>query len=74
MDHMDFELTKEVKAIQKETRRFARQEVLPRIKEEVFKRDLASKMGKLGFFGCAFPMKYGGSDFGFFAPAVVCDQ
>jgi glutaryl-CoA dehydrogenase (non-decarboxylating) len=71
---MDFELTKEVKAIQKETRRFARQEVLPRIKEEVFKRDLASKMGKLGFFGCAFPMKYGGSDLGFLAHAVVCEE
>ncbi len=74
MDQMDFELTKEVKAIQKETRRFARQEVLPRIKEEVFKRDLVSKMGKLGFFGCAFPMKYGGSDLGFLAHAVVCEE
>jgi glutaryl-CoA dehydrogenase (non-decarboxylating) len=74
MHQMDFELTKEIKAIQKETRRFARQEVLPRIKEEVFKRDLVSQIGKLGFFGCAFPMKYGGSDLGFLAHSVVCEE
>jgi len=71
---MDFELTKEIKAIRQEARRFARKEVLPRIKEEVFKRDLVANMGKLGFFGCAFPMKYGGSDLGFLAHAVVCEE
>lgn len=71
---MDFELTKEIKAIQKETRRFARQEVLPRIKEEVFKRDLVAKMGELGLFGCAFPDKFGGSNLGFLAHSVVCEE
>ncbi len=33
---MDFELTKEIKAIRKEARRFARQEVRPRINEDLF--------------------------------------
>jgi alkylation response protein AidB-like acyl-CoA dehydrogenase len=71
---MHFELTKEIKAIQKEARRFARQEIQPRIKEEGFKRDLVADMGKLGLFGCAFPMKYGGADLGFLAHAVVCEE
>jgi alkylation response protein AidB-like acyl-CoA dehydrogenase len=31
-------------------------------------------MGKLGLFGCAFPMKYGGADLGFLAHAVVCEE
>ncbi len=71
---MDFELSKEIKAVQKEARRFARQEVLPRVNEDLFKRDLVSNMGKLGFFGCAFPVKFGGTDLGFLAHAVVCEE
>ncbi len=57
---MDFDLSKEIKAIQKEARRFARQEVAPRIQEDGFKRDLVSAMGELGLFGCAFPVKHNG--------------
>ena len=71
---MNFELSNEIMAIQKEARRFARKEILPRIDEEVFKRDLAEKMGELGFFGCAFPENYGGSDLGFLAHSVVCEE
>ncbi len=71
---MDFDLSKEIKAIQKEARRFARQEVAPRIQEDGFKRDLVSAMGELGLFGCAFPVKYGGSDLGFLAHSVVCEE
>ncbi|OGP60490.1 MAG: hypothetical protein A2V65_02670 [Deltaproteobacteria bacterium RBG_13_49_15] len=71
---MNFELSNEVKAIQKEARRFALKEVQPRVEEEHFKRDLVEKMGNLGFFGCAFPLKYGGSDLGFVAHAVICEE
>jgi len=71
---MDFDLTKEHLAIQREARRFARQEILPRIDEETFKRNLISKMGDMGFFGCAFPIDYGGSDLGFLAHSVVCEE
>ena len=71
---MDFDLSKEIKAIRKEARRFARQEILPRIKEDGFKRDLVAAMGELGLFGCAFPIKYGGSDLGFLAHSVVCEE
>ena len=71
---MDFDLTKEQQAIQDEARRFCRKEVTPRIKEDEFKRDLVSKMGELGFFGCAFPSKYGGTDLGFLSHSVVCEE
>jgi glutaryl-CoA dehydrogenase (non-decarboxylating) len=71
---MDFELNEEIKGIQATARRFAEKEILPRIKEEGFKRDLVSRMGRLGLFGCAFPPRYGGSDSGFLAHSVVCEE
>jgi glutaryl-CoA dehydrogenase (non-decarboxylating) len=71
---MNFELNPEITAIQREARKFAIKEILPRINEETFKRDLVSKMGELGFFGCAFPLCYGGSDLGFLAHSVVCEE
>ncbi len=71
---MDFDLTKEQTALQKEARRFALKEIEPKIAEETFKRDLAEKMGELGLFGCAFPLKYGGSELGFLAHSVVCEE
>jgi glutaryl-CoA dehydrogenase (non-decarboxylating) len=71
---MDFDLNQEIKAIQREARRFAVKEILPRVQEDVFKRDLVEKMGELGFFGCAFPLRYGGSDLGFLAHSVVCEE
>jgi len=71
---MNFDLTPEVKAIQREARRFALKEILPRVKEDEFKRDLVAKMGELGFFGCAFPLHFGGTDLGFLAHSVVCEE
>jgi len=71
---MDFDLTSEQKALEETARRFAQREILPRIKEEAFKRDLVEKMGDLGFFGCAFPPRFGGTDMGFLAHAVVCEE
>lgn len=71
---MHFELNKEVKAIQKEARRFGIKKILPRVNEEEFKKDLVEKMGELGFFGCAFPERFGGTDLGFLAHSVVCEE
>ena len=71
---MDFELSAEIKAIQKEARRFALKEILPRINDDEFKRDLVTKMGELGFFGCAFPFRFGGTELGFLAHSVVCEE
>src|SRR5512139_3970878 len=71
---MNFELNEDTKSILETTRRFVKRDVLPRIKEEGFKRDIVTKMGEMGLFGCAFPYRYGGSDVGFLAHSVVCEE
>jgi len=71
---MNFDLTEEIVAMQDMARKFAEREVLPRAKEDAFKRDLVAKMGELGLFGCAFPPRYGGVDAGFLAHSVVCEE
>lgn len=71
---MNFELPEEVRGIQETARRFAEKAILPRSREEGFNRDLVSQMGELGLFGCAFPALYGGSDSGFLAHSVTCEE
>ncbi len=71
---MNFDLTEEIVAMQDMARKFAEREVLPRAKEDAFKRDLVAKMGELGLFGCAFPPRYGGVEAGFLAHSVVCEE
>ncbi len=71
---MDFDLNEETAAFQDVARRFAEREILPRLKEEEFKRDLVTRMGEVGLFGCAFPPGYGGADSGFLAHSVVCEE
>ena len=71
---MIFELNEETKSMLDTARRFVMREIRPRAKEEGFKRDIVSKMGELGFFGCAFPPQFGGSDSGFLAHSVVCEE
>ncbi|MEE9437012.1 MAG: acyl-CoA dehydrogenase family protein [Candidatus Adiutricales bacterium] len=71
---MNFDLNNDQKAILETARRFSEREILPRLKEEGFKRDLVEKMGDLGFFGCAFPPGFGGTDMGFLAHSVVCEE
>jgi len=71
---MDFELNKEQSAILKAAHQFAQKEIVPRLKEESFQRDLVEKMGDLGFFGCAFPARFGGTDTGFLTHSIVCEE
>ncbi len=71
---MNFNLTKDQLAIQTEARKYAVGKILPRINEMEFKRDLVEEMGELGFFGCAFPEEFGGTDLGFLAHSLVCEQ
>ncbi len=71
---MDFGLGEEVTAIQDMARKFTQQEILSGPEEDGFKRDLVTKMGELGLFGCAFPPRYGGSDSGFLAHSVVTEE
>ena len=75
---MDFGFSEEIVAIQDMARKFAQNEILPRVAEDeenhTFQKDIINKMGELGFFGCPIPEKYGGSNLGFLAHAVVTEE
>jgi glutaryl-CoA dehydrogenase (non-decarboxylating) len=75
---MNLELNAEIRALQDTVRRFAQNEILPRVAEDeekhLFQGDLVRKMGELGFFGCPIPEEYGGSNLGFLAHAVVTEE
>jgi len=75
---MDFELNDEQRALQQTVRDFCRKEIAPVVaadeKAHRFQRELVSKMGQLGFFGCPIPEKYGGNGMGYVAHAIVCEE
>jgi glutaryl-CoA dehydrogenase (non-decarboxylating) len=75
---MNFEFSEEIIAIRDMARKFAENEILPRVgKDEEnheFQKDIIHKMGELGFFGCPIPEEYGGSNLGFLAHTVVTEE
>jgi len=75
---MDFKFSEEIIAIRDMARRFAENEILPRVAKDEesheFQRDIIHKMGELGFFGCPVPEEYGGSNLGFLAHTVVTEE
>lgn len=75
---MDYQFSEEILAIQDTARKFAQNEILPRVAEDeknhTFQKDIVKKMGELGFFGCPIPEEYGGSNLGFLAHAVVTEE
>ncbi|MBI5605088.1 MAG: acyl-CoA dehydrogenase family protein [Deltaproteobacteria bacterium] len=75
---MYYPLSDEVQALRAMARKFARAEILPRVAEDEknhsFQKDIITKMGELGFFGCPLPEEYGGSNLGFLAHAVVTEE
>ncbi len=75
---MDFDLPEELVAVRELAFDFARKELAPTAakedREHLFRRDLVAKMGQLGFFGCVVPEKYGGTDLGFLALALITEE
>ncbi|NVM26526.1 MAG: acyl-CoA dehydrogenase family protein [Desulfobacterales bacterium] len=75
---MDFELSKEHRAIRDAAREFAQKEIAPVAHEHDrnhhFPRDIISKMGELGFFGCLIPEEYGGTDYGFMGMVLITEE
>ncbi|MCX5906508.1 MAG: acyl-CoA dehydrogenase family protein [Deltaproteobacteria bacterium] len=71
---MNFDLNEEQTAMEQMAKNFSEKEVVPNLKKEAFNRELVAKMGELGLFGCAFPEGMGGSNSGFLAHSVVCEQ
>jgi butyryl-CoA dehydrogenase len=75
---MDFNLSEREKMIQSTAREFAVREVLPRAAEidrtAEFPRELAREMGRMGYFGLAYPPEYGGSSAGYVGYVLVIEQ
>jgi glutaryl-CoA dehydrogenase (non-decarboxylating) len=71
---MDFELD-DVQTIMADTaEKFGKKEIVPWLERQGGLREIVSKMGEVGLFGCAFPPRYGGSQAGFLAHSVVCEK
>ncbi len=76
---MDFELTKEQKAIQKAAREFAEGEFDKDLALECelnhrFPRDLWQRACELGFLGLHFPEEYGGQGYGLMEHVLVWEE
>ena len=75
---MDFELPEELAEVQKLARDFAEKEIAPTSakddRDHVFRKDLLSKMGELGFYGCLISEQYGGNGLGFLAHTLISEE
>lgn len=75
---MDFAIPDELKTMQEMARDFVKKEVLPKVNEDEknhrFPRETVRKMGELGFFGCPVPEEYGGSNTGYLAHTLLCEE
>jgi butyryl-CoA dehydrogenase len=75
---MDFNLTDEQKLIAEGAREFADREILPRVREndraERFDRELASKLGQVGFLGPILDEKYGGRNLDYIGYGLIVEQ
>ena len=75
---VDFSLSQEHLMIQDMVRKFAENEVAPRIKEldekAEFDRHILDRMADLGILGLVFPEKYGGGGFDYISLAIACEE
>ncbi len=75
---MDFKLTEEQLAMQEMAKNFAEKKIAPTMeedeKEHRFRREIVKEMGRLGFFGCISPEKYGGNESGYLAATLMTEE
>jgi butyryl-CoA dehydrogenase len=75
---LDFQLSDEQKLISESAREFADKEILPRVQEndraERFDRELASKMGEVGYLGAPVSEEYGGRGLDYIGYALIVEQ
>ena len=74
---MDFNLTDEQKLIAETAREFADKEIVPRVREndraERFDRELARKLGEVGFLGPILDEKYGGRNLDYIGYGLIVE-
>ena len=75
---MNFDLSENQIMIAQSIKDFADREIRPNMmkwdEEQIFPRDLFSKMGELGFMGVFVPEKYNGAGFGYFEYVTVVSE
>jgi alkylation response protein AidB-like acyl-CoA dehydrogenase len=75
---MDFELTEEQKMFRDMARKFAEQEILPTLKEnvrnETFDLDIIKKMAAQGILAPHMPQEYGGLGLDYVTSAIIWEQ
>ncbi|MDA8406235.1 MAG: acyl-CoA dehydrogenase family protein [Deltaproteobacteria bacterium] len=77
-DEYDVELTEEHIMLRDMVRKFATNKISPVVDQDEndhrFQRELVTKMGELGLFGCPVPEEYGGNGMGYLAHAIVTEE
>jgi butyryl-CoA dehydrogenase len=75
---LDLELSDEQKLISEAAREFADREIMPRVRDndraERFDRELASKMGEVGYLGAPVAEEYGGRGLNYIGYALIVEQ
>ena len=75
---MDFQLSDEQKLISETAREFADKEISPRVKENDraarFDRELASKLGEVGYLGAPVAEEYGGRGLDYLGYGLIVEQ
>jgi alkylation response protein AidB-like acyl-CoA dehydrogenase len=75
---MDFQLSDEQKLIQETARDFADKEILPRVRDNDragrFDRELARKMGEMGYLGAPVAEAYGGRGLDYIGYGLIVEQ
>ena len=71
---MGFDLNDVQEMMANTAEKFAKNEVIPWLERKGDIKEMISRMGEIGLFGCAFPARYGGSQAGFLAHSVVCEK
>jgi butyryl-CoA dehydrogenase len=75
---MDFQLSDEQKLIQETAREFAEREILPQVKENDraarFDRELARKLGEVGFLGAPVAEAYGGRGLDYVSYGLIAEE
>jgi glutaryl-CoA dehydrogenase (non-decarboxylating) len=75
---MFFEFSEEQRIIKDSVKRFAEERIAPVQEEDekksIFRREIVSEMGKLGFFGGVIPEEYGGTNIGFLSSIIITEE
>ena len=75
---MDFQLSDEQKLIRETAREFAEREILPQVRENDragrFDRELARKLGEVGFLGAPIAEEYGGRGLDYIGYGLIVEE